>query len=423
LLPGPALSGPQPPFAVDRVDFQTARTWKDRLLRASFDHFTGRAPAPLQEAFELFCHAPENADWLSDWALFSAIKARRHPQQWSRWPEGLRRRDPEAIETATVELSEEIRFQKYAQFLFFRQWEQVRARARSLGIAIMGDLPIYVVHDSADVWVHPELFDLDPDGEPRAVAGVPPDAFSDTGQLWGYPLYRWDRMEAEGYRWWIGRFAANFRLADMVRIDHFRGFAAYWAVPATEATAVQGLWREGPGEKLFSAVRAALGEVNVVAEDLGTITPDVEALLTLLGIPGMKVLQFAFSEDDNIYLPHRHLPNAVVYTGTHDNDTSRGWYASLRPEEKRRVFEYLGSDGRSIAWDLIRAAYASVASLAIVPLQDVFELGSEARMNNPGLESGNWRWRAVPGQFLPERAARLKRMAELTGRIPRGGTS
>jgi 4-alpha-glucanotransferase len=277
-------------------------------------------------------------------------------------------------------------------------------------------VPIYVSHDSADVWARQELFLLDSSGMPEAVAGVPPDAYSATGQLWGYPLYRWDAMEGDGFRWWIARLRQATSVADAARIDHFRGFAAGWSVPASETSAIAGRWIPGPGVKLFEAVRRELGDVPLVAEDLGVITEDVRALLAALGIPGMKVLQFGFSEDDSEHLPHRHVANAVVYTGTHDNDTTRGWFAALAEPERRRVLDYVGGDGTDIARDFIREASTSVARLAVVPLQDVLGLGSEARMNTPGVARGNWAWRALPGALTAERAESLKRLALLTGR-------
>ncbi|MGH9398718.1 MAG: 4-alpha-glucanotransferase, partial [Thermoanaerobaculia bacterium] len=288
--------------------------------------------------------------------------------------------------------------------------------ANNRGILVVGDAPIYVSQDSADVWANRGLFQLDERGRPTAVSGVPPDYFSPTGQLWGNPLYRWDRMEKDGFAWWIARLRANLRLCDLLRIDHFRAFAAYWSVPAGQTAASNGMWVPAPGEKLFAAARQALGALPIVAEDLGVITPDVEALLTAIGVPGMKVLQFAFYEPDSVYLPHRHVPNSVVYTGTHDNDTARGWFAALSPEERVRVTDYLGCDGSTIEWDLIRAAYTSVCDRAIVPLQDVLGLGSEARMNNPAEPGGNWAWRAPAGAFRPDLAARLRRLADLTGR-------
>jgi len=281
-------------------------------------------------------------------------------------------------------------------------------------------VPIYAAFGSADVWANRRFFTVDEEGRRQTVAGVPPDYFSATGQLWGNPLYRWDVLAADGYGWWIDRLRHNFRLADVVRIDHFRGFAAYWEVKAGEPTALHGRWVPAPGAALFRAIHGALGSRPIIAEDLGSIDDDVRALLATTGFPGMKVLQFSFGEADNLYLPHNHVPNSVVYTGTHDNDTTRGWWETLDGEACERVRDYLGTDGRDIAWDLIRAAYASVAERAIVPLQDVANLGSEARMNVPGRADGNWAWRARPEHFSLTYAARLRRLAALTGRLPTG---
>ncbi|MGE5276080.1 MAG: 4-alpha-glucanotransferase [Acidobacteriota bacterium] len=401
----------------DRVDFDSVIPWKERILRQSWEHFREHANSGFRGELDAFCAAPEQADWLSDWALFAALKTRHHGRGWLSWGHELRTRDPGALERARRELSAEIAYQTYLQFLFFRQWGRVKRAANELGIAVMGDIPIYTALDSADVWANERLFTLDAEGFPTSVSGVPPDYFSATGQLWGNPLYRWDRIAEEGYGWWIARIRANLRACDLLRIDHFRAFAQYWAVPASERTALNGQWLPGPGRALFDAVRADLGSLPIVAEDLGIITEDVRELLGSIGIPGMKVLQFAFYEPDSEYLPHRHVPNSVVYTGTHDNDTARGWYASLNPEERERVWDYLGSDGREIHWDLARAAYASVSRRAIVPMQDVLGLGSEARMNTPAEAAGNWRWRAPGWAFRPEDAARLRRMAVLTGRF------
>ncbi len=406
--------GDAPDLSSPRVDFTAAREWKERFLRASWQE--SRTTPRVVEGLESFRGAPEQAAWLADWSLFAAMGQMR-PGGWTSWPEDLRRRQPEALAAARRELAQEIAYQEYAQFLFFRQWGRVKGEANRRGIAILGDLPIYVVHDSADVWARQELFLLDAGGRPEVVAGVPPDAFSETGQLWGYPMYRWDEMEKDSFSWWTARVRMALTAADAVRIDHFRGFAAGWSVSATETSAINGRWTPGPGAKLFEALRRALGEVPLVAEDLGVITEDVRALLAVLGIPGMKVLQFGFSEDDSEYLPHRHVANSIVYTGTHDNDTSRGWFAGISREESGRVFDYLGGDGSAIEWDMIRAAYGSVADRAVVPLQDVFGLGSEARMNTPGRAEDNWLWRASREDFRPDRAARLHRLAQLTGRI------
>jgi len=412
-LPGPALDG-APVFPEGRLDSAGARRWKAKILRASWED-SATAVASRGE-LDAFRRADAQASWLPDWSLFAALK-REHPGPWTSWPEELRRRRPEALAAARRDLAEEIAWQEFVQFLFFRQWTDLRAGANRRGIAILGDVPIYVSHDSADVWARQDLFFLDSSGMPEAVAGVPPDAYSATGQLWGYPLYRWDAMERDGFRWWIARLRQATSVADAARIDHFRGFAAGWSVPASETSAIAGRWIPGPGLKLFEAVRRELGDVPLVAEDLGVITDDVRALLAALGIPGMKVLQFGFSEDDSEHLPHRHVANAVVYTGTHDNDTTRGWFAALAAPERRRVLDYVGGEGTDIAGDFIREASTSVARLAVVPLQDVLGLGSEARMNTPGVARGNWAWRALPGVLTPERAERLKRMAALTGRV------
>jgi 4-alpha-glucanotransferase len=384
-----------PDFPADRVDWDRVREWKERLFRIAWER--GSQFAHLRESLEAFRRAPEQRAWLADWARFAARRSL----------------GPDAVPEKVAAESE---YQEFLQLTFFRQWDRLRWEARRRGILLFGDVPIYVPSGSVDVEVHPELFALDDSGHAVDVAGVPPDFFSETGQLWGYPLYRWDRMAEDGYEWWIERLRAAFRMTDIVRLDHFRAFASYWAVPAGERTAVNGRWLPGPGRDLFDAVRRELGKVPLVAEDLGTITPDVKRLLAKLGIPGMKVLQFAFSEADSPYLPHRHVRNAVVYTGTHDNDTTRGWWGTLDPDAQRRVHEYLGSAGVEIEWDLIRAAYASVADRAIVPLQDVFGLGSEARMNTPAEAEGNWSWRAREQDFANDRNARLRRLASLTGR-------
>ena len=416
LLPAHALES-LPAHPSGRIVFGEVAEWKERIFRESWERFGKNAPAELRRDLDAFVSAPEQAGWLSDWALFAALKTHHRGSTWLSWDRDLRAREKTALDRAALELSGEVAYQRYLQFLFFRQWSRVRAAARSLGISILGDIPIYVVLDSADVWGHPDLFALDDEGLPTAVSGVPPDYYSATGQLWGNPLYRWDAMKDRGFDWWVARVRANLRLCDLLRLDHFRAFASYWAVPASEKTALNGKWLPGPGRPLFDCLRGALPDLPIVAEDLGVITDDVRDLLAVLGIPGMKVLQFAFYGPDSEYLPHRHPVNAVVYTGTHDNDTARGWYAGLKPEERERVWDYLGSDGSQIHWDLIRAAYSSVARRAIVPMQDVLGLGSEARMNTPAAPEGSWCWRAPEGAFAGEIAARLRRMAILTGRF------
>jgi len=417
-LPGDALVD-FPAFRWDRVDFDAVPQWKDALLRKSWAHFSAHATAQDRAELEAFRVAPERASWLAEWSLYAALKRDFGGRAWADWEDDLSRRDPDALRLAAMAVEGETEYQGYLQFLFFRQWARLRARARALGIRIVGDIPIYVAYDSADVWSHPELFELDARRRPVEVAGVPPDYFSKTGQLWGNPLYRWDVMERDGYAWWVSRIAAALSVCDLLRIDHFRAFSAYWSVPATDETALNGRWVPGPGRKLFDAARRALGgqPLALLAEDLGDISKDVRELLAALRIPGMKVLQFAFYGADGEYLPHRYKRDCVVYTGTHDNDTARGWYEGLTPEERQRVGDYLGSDGREIEWGLIRAAWTSVADRAIVPIQDVLGLGREARMNDPSRPEGNWHWRLAPDALRPDLAERLRRLTELSGRV------
>jgi 4-alpha-glucanotransferase len=416
LLPADALADAPP--SSRRVDLLAVERWKGGLLRQAWERFRHSPPAGLRDRLRAFATDPAHG-WLPDWELFGALRAVAGGRAWVDWPGPLARREPAALEAARQELLVETGYHRFVQYLFFDQWHRLREAARRRGIGILGDVPIYVAHDSADVWAHPELFDLDEGGRPRHVAGVPPDYFTPSGQRWGNPLYRWDRMAADGYRWWVARLRANLELADWVRLDHFRGLAAYWAVPASEPTALHGHWVEGPGVALLDALRAALGDLPVVAEDLGVITPDVVALRDGAGLPGMRVLQFAFGEGESDHLPHRHVPRCVVYTGTHDNDTTLGWFVAATPAERARVLDYVGGDGVEPHWDLIRAAFTSVAEWAIVPLQDVLGLGGEARMNTPGQATGNWLWRATAGQLRGEEAGRLRRLAEVSGRLPR----
>jgi len=415
-LPASALKG-TPKFPEEHVDFGAVVPWKEALLRRSWQHFRRFAPPLVRGELEAFRGDPAQAGWLEDWSLFSAIKARSGGKAWQEWDVELRDRQPEALTAVRKELAEEVEFHCFVQFLFFRQWDRVKAEAGRRGVTLFGDIPIYVALDSADVWANPHYFTLEANGEPTAVAGVPPDYFSATGQLWGNPIYRWDRLESDGFSWWIDRLRMAFRLTDMVRIDHFRGFAGFWEVPASEQTAVNGRWAPGPGAKLFVAIRKALGDVAIVAEDLGVITPDVVELRTSQGFPGMRVMQFGFGEINSEHLPHRWDPSTVAYTGTHDNDTSRGWFEKAPVLERRRALAYLGATPESVHWGMLRAAYASVADVAIVPVQDVFGLGSDTRMNFPGKAAGNWGWRARRESFTPDVAARLRELAELTGRV------
>jgi len=415
-LPASALKT-LPGFPHDHVEFEAVIPWKEALLRQSWAHFQSHATPAARVGLETFRTSPQQTDWLPDFALFVALMRKHDSKHWNEWPADLAHRRAAALSAARRELADEIAFQEYVQFLFFRQWTRLKHHANELGIQIFGDIPIYVAFQCADVWAHQSLFALDADGNPLTVAGVPPDAFSDDGQRWGNPLYRWDRMAETDYAWWIARIGMSFRLADVVRIDHFRGFAGFWEVPAHHETALNGRWVTGPGLPVFEAIRKAYGDLAIVAEDLGVITEDVRELLTGTGFPGMKVLQFAFGEIDSEYLPHRHIPNSVVYTGTHDNDTTRGWFRSLGTAETERVLAYIGGSSQTIEWDLIRAAYTSVADRVVVPLQDILGLGNQARLNMPGLAAGNWAWRATRRQLRAPLQERLRRLAELTGRL------
>ena len=398
----------------DHVAFEQVTPWKEALLHTAAENFFNQGQTPRLQEFWHFC---DTTYWLHDYALFRALKQHYQHKPWHRWPSDLAFRKPAALEQASVKLGPEIGVQKYLQWQFFRQWQQVRGAARERGIAIIGDLPIFVAHDSADVWCNQELFLLDDKGKPTVVAGVPPDYFSATGQLWGNPLYDWKAMAQQGYSWWIARFRQMFDLFDQVRIDHFRGFEAAWHVPAAAKTAIRGSWVPGPGSHFFDAVNNVLGALPFIAEDLGIITPEVEALRDRYNLPGMKILQFAFDSDAaNPYLPHNHLPNSVVYTGTHDNDTTKGWFSSLPAKTINRMYEYLGLSGAEPVQDLIKVALMSVAQTAIIPLQDLLELPTGARMNQPGVALGNWSWRYQVGQLTPELAKQYARLVKLYGR-------
>ena len=397
-----------PDFPLDSADFDRAIPYKFALLRAAHTRFH-----PDGE-FEAFC--ARNAAWLDKFARFMALKNANGQVAWTEWT----RHDPDR---------QEIELQKFWQFEFFRQWNDLKAYCHARNIRIMGDVPIYVAHDSADVWSSPELFELNPDGRPSKVAGVPPDYFSATGQLWGNPIYRWDRMDATGYQWWIERLRATLGMVDMLRLDHFRGFEAYWEVPADENTAINGRWVKGPGAKLFQALERALGSLPIVAENLGVITPEVEALRHQFGFPGMSILQFAFGTDPQAptFRPHNYPREVVAYTGSHDNETTVGWWVtkgtgnttrSLEDVERERAFTraYLNTDGREIHWAFIRTIMASVADTVMIPLQDVLGLGNEARMNLPGSLQGNWRWRCRPGALTTQMSDRLRELALLYDR-------
>jgi 4-alpha-glucanotransferase len=346
-----------------------------------------------------------------------AIKEAHGGRPWTTWEIPLRDRDPRALQEFSTEHNVAIQRQVFRQFVFYRQWDSVRQQANELGIKIIGDIPIFVAHDSADVWAHPDLFYLDEKGMPTVVAGVPPDYFSPTGQLWGNPLYRWDVHTGDGYTWWLDRLQSVLHLVDIVRLDHFRGFSGYWEVPGDASTAVDGRWVKAPGLDFFTTVQGALGDLPIIAEDLGVITPDVEALRDRFGLPGMKILQFAFGGGPtDLFLPHNYPQNCVVYTGTHDNDTAHGWYERVPEGERHFYRRYLDRDGANIAWDLIRASWASVAVFSLAPLQDFLSLDNEARMNYPGNPSGNWTWRMSSDALDEDLTERIKDLNYLYSR-------
>jgi len=402
------------------VDFEEVEARKLPLLHEAAANFLDRGPndpklAGQWKQFEEFCRA-ESA-WLTDYVLYAVQRREFNTGAWTAWPEPIRRRQPQALARAAAQHGRALAIEQALQFAFSHQWNQLREAAARSGIRILGDVAIFVNMDSSDVWVHPDLFELDEDLKPVRIAGVPPDYFSPTGQRWGNPLYRWDVLAGNGFSWWIDRIRRAAELYDIVRLDHFRGFEAYWAIPAEEETAVNGEWIKAPGLALFRALEGALGPLPLVAEDLGLITPEVEALRKELGLPGMRVLQFGFnSRGAHMHLPHRFTPDMVAYTGTHDNDTTQGWWNAASTVEREAVEAYVGPVGERPVWPLIRATASSVAEMAVVPAQDLLELDAEARMNTPSVAAGNWSWRAPEGAWTPEIAAKLAALAEVTDR-------
>ena len=396
----------------------------DKELRGSWENFRPAASQETQEAFELFCQAEEQAFWLDDWALFAALRTTLG-EPWTGWPDGIRRRDPEELTRTRRELAAEISYHQFLQFLFFRQFAALRAHADARGVTLYGDLPMYVAHDSADVWAHSDLFDLDSAGRPRSVAGVPPDAFSESGQLWGNPVYNWSRHRELGYRWWSERVRNQRRLTGGLRLDHFRGFVAFWKVPADADDARPGRWIRGPGRRLFTALEQTLGPGRWIAEDLGVITPAVDRLRDQLDLRGMKVLQFGFDDVDSRHLPDRYRARDVAYSGTHDNDTLIGWLTTLDDATRARVCDYLEADLRTseseLSRRLIRSLLESAAGLVILPLQDILALGSEARMNRPGTIYDNWRWRLPATALAANPLSVLGDLVERTGRSSHAG--
>lgn len=416
----------RPDFTADKVDFGGVYEWKNKILPKAYERFRATTSVDLRGKFETFCQL--NASWLDDYALYRAIKASQNQKAWYEWEEPLRLRYEYALKHALEKLETEIQAQKFYQFLFFKQWMELKKYANEKNIKIVGDVPIFVALDSADVWCNPREFKLNEDGSPKVVAGVPPDYFSKTGQLWGNPIYNWERMQLNGFHWWIERMRFVLKTVDVVRVDHFRGFAAAWEVPGKDKTAENGRWVNVPGKELFTALQNALSELPVMAEDLGVITPDVEELRDSFGFPGMRILQFAFGGDTkNHDLPHNYIQNSVAYTGTHDNDTAIGWFnsqaglGSTRDEsqvtkEHDFCLEYLNCEDKEINWDFIRAVWASVANTAMTPMQDLLGLGNEARMNLPASSEGNWQWRCREEDFSQEIADRLRKLTEIYGR-------
>jgi len=401
-----------PSYPKGRVDYSLVFAERKRLLNLAYERFK---KIKNNGQYERFCQ--DNANWLDDYALFVAIKEHFKEKVWSQWPSEIRDREPRALQSLRDECYDRIKMEKFIQYIFIRQWLELKGYCNKKGIKIIGDLPIYVQYNSVDVWVNPEIFKLDENKKPYVVAGVPPDYFSKTGQLWGNPLYQWDVLKQTGYEWWVKRIRHNLKLMDMLRIDHFRGFVAYWEVPVTEKTAINGKWVNAPAVDFFNQLIKQFPDFPVIAEDLGLITPDVRQIMKRFGFPGMKVLLFAFGEDNpkHPYLPENFEENCVVYTGTHDNNTIMGWFENeAKPEEKKRLLKYLKKrvSAKNLNWELIRLAMSSVADMSIFPVQDILGLGEEARLNIPATSQGNWQWRLLPGQLIPSLKRRLLRITE-----------
>ncbi len=402
-------------FPEHEVDYGWVFHYKYELLKKAYDRFLRSDDNRLKKQYQEFCG--ENGWWLEDYVQFMAIKDDHQGQPWWDWEDDIRLRKSEAMMAYKQKLAKEMDFYRFLQVMFYHQWLDLKSYANEKNILIFGDLPIYVAFDSAESWGHPELFDFDENLQPRTVAGVPPDYFSETGQLWGNPIYDWKYLEKHGFQWWIDRIKANFLLYDILRIDHFRGLAAYWAVPSGEKTAIKGKWIKAPGEKMLQAVYNALGDKPIIAENLGVITPDVEELREKFGMPGMKILQFAFdSAEENDFIPHTYDKNSVVYTGTHDNNTTVGWFKHSPPEDKERMHDYFCLDDNDPAWSFIRLAWSTVADIAIAPLQDILRLDEDARMNFPGKSPGYWKWRFTRDMLTEEHIQDLKKITEVYGR-------
>ncbi len=402
----------RPEFPADHVDFGPVIQWKLKLLDRAYERYLAN-PMPLQAQFESF-QAQENS-WLADFALFMSIKEAQGGVAWEHWPQPLRLREPQALDEARR--SPAVQRHAFRQFLFFKQWTALREYAHAKNLHIIGDIPIFVAFDSADAWSHPELFYLDEECQPTIVAGVPPDYFSPTGQLWGNPLYRWEAHAQSNYAWWIERMRATLQQVDIIRLDHFRGFAGYWAVPYGKPTAEIGEWRPGPGKPFLAALQQALGDLPIIAEDLGLITPDVIELRDSFDLPGMRIFQFGFGSPQDPFLPHHYVRNCVAYTGTHDNDTVLGWYKTAPKKEQELARKYLNATARNLPWEMIRALWASVAHTVVVPMQDLLSLGPEARMNFPGKLGGNWGWRVLEDQLTDALGDKLQELNTICDRL------
>ena len=406
----------RPQFPEETVDFGNVINWKLDLLSRAYKNFTLNKPKKLIDEFSIFVE--QEKDWLLDFALFMAIKEVNGGSSWDKWDDGFRTRDEKVLEKFQRDHKNLIESHMFKQFLFFSQWTSLKQYANDQGIKIIGDIPIFISFDSSDAWSNPDLFYFDKDLKPTVVAGVPPDYFSATGQLWGNPLYRWDVHKRQNFSWWIKRIKATLKLFDFIRLDHFRGFVNYWEVPAGNKTAEIGKWIPGPGAAFFEAILSELGNLPIIAEDLGEISQNVYDLRDQFELPGMKICQFAFSGNpDDPFLPHNYVENCVAYSGTHDNDTALGWYENTTENERDFCRRYLSRSGENISWDLIRAVWSSVAKIAIAPLQDFLSLGSEARMNFPGRASGNWDWRVLPNQVDTELARKIHEINYLYSRI------
>ncbi len=397
------------------VDYGKLFHFKFPILQKAYKGYIKKTTKVERKKFDNFCNTHKT--WLNDYALFMAIKNENQGAAWTKWQPELATQQPEALAEMEKKLSEEIEIQKFMQYIFFCQWLEIKAYANKNEVKIVGDIPIYVSLDSADAWSAPKNFLFDDDNKPIAVAGVPPDFFSATGQLWGNPLFDWKKMRADGFVWWLQRIKANLLLYDVIRIDHFRGFAGFWSVPFESETAENGKWEKALGHDLFETVEKQLGKIPIIAEDLGVITEDVEALRDGFDFPGMKILQFAFGDTaDNIFLPHNYIKNSVVYTGTHDNDTIISWFDNLPDEQQEHILAYLGAQKEDICWSMIRSAFASVSHTAIIPLQDILGLGANARMNTPSVAEGNWSWRFEEGQITKKHIKKLYELTKLYGR-------